>query len=76
MVNHLAHSCCDTEDLRGLAHWNLPSYGFGGIRSGSYKSEVTNEEACTILSRTQIRQHWEQDMPELLDKFCSILNSI
>ena len=27
VVDHLAHSCCDTEDLRGLAHRNLPSLG-------------------------------------------------
>ena len=54
-VDHLAHSCCDTEDLRGLAHWNLPSFRFYGMRSGSYKSEVTNGEACRILSITQIR---------------------
>ena len=51
VVEHLAHSCCDTEDLRGLAHWNLPSFEFCGMRSDSYKSEVTNGEACRFLSR-------------------------
>ena len=55
MADHLAHSCSDTEDLRGLAPWNLPSFGFCGMRSGSYKSEVTNRKACRFLSRTQIR---------------------
>ena len=33
VVDKLAHSCCDTEDLRGLAPWNLPSFGFWGMRS-------------------------------------------
>ena len=55
VADHLAHSCCDTEDLRGFTSWNLSSFGFCGMRSGSYKSEVINEEACRILSRTQIR---------------------
>ena len=55
VVDHLAHSCCDTEDLRGLVHWNLPSFGFCGMRSGSYKSEVTSGEACRFLSRMQIK---------------------
>ena len=47
----MAHSCCAIEDLRGLAPWNLPSFGFCGMRSGSYNSEVTNGEACRFLSR-------------------------
>ena len=55
MVDYLAHSCCDTEDLRGLVPWNLPSFGFCRMRSDSYKLEVTNGEACRFLSRTQIR---------------------
>ena len=55
VVDHLAHSCSDTEDLRGLAPWNLPSFVFCGMRSDNYKSEVTNGEAYRILSRTQIR---------------------
>ena len=50
VVKHLAHTCCDTEDLRGLAHWNLPSLGFCRMRSGHYKSEVTNREACRFFS--------------------------
>ena len=24
VVDQLAHSCCDTEDLRGFTSWNLP----------------------------------------------------
>ena len=35
VVDHLPHSCWDTEDLRGLAHWNVPSFGFCGMRSGT-----------------------------------------
>ena len=48
---HLACRCCAIEDLRGLAPWNLPSFGFCEMRSGSYKSKVTNGEACRFLSR-------------------------
>ena len=50
-VDHLAHKCCDTEGLRGLVHWNLPSLGFCGMRSGFYKSEVINAEDCRFFSR-------------------------
>ena len=50
LFNHMAHSCCDTEDLRDLAQWNLTSLGFWKMRSGRYKSEVTNREACRFFS--------------------------
>ena len=42
VVDHLAHSCCDSKDLRGLSPGNIPSFGFCGMRSSSYMSEVTN----------------------------------
>ena len=35
VVDHLAQSCWDTEDLRSLARWNLLSFGFCGTRSGT-----------------------------------------
>ena len=55
MVDHLAHSCCDTKNLRGLAHWNLPSLGFCEMRSGHYKSEVTMGKHVDSSVETQIR---------------------
>ena len=47
--------CCDTEDLRAIAHWNVPLLGFCGMRVGSYKSEVTNEEVFRFSAETHIR---------------------
>ena len=71
------------EDLRGFAPWNLPTFGFCGMRSGSYKSEVTNWEDCSFLCRNPSwadelalwKKLWAQDLPGHLDKLGSILNA-
>ena len=55
VADHLAHNCCDTEDLRGLSHWNLPSFGFCGMRSGIYKSELPMGKLVYSSAETQIR---------------------
>ena len=86
VVDHLTHSCCDSGELRGLAQWNIPSFGICGMRSCSYNPEVTNGEACIFLSRNpnyvdesslqKKKKLWELDIPGLLGKFCSILNTV
>ena len=49
VVDHLTHSCCDSGELRGLAQWNIPSFGICGMRSCSYNPEVTNGEEISTL---------------------------
>ena len=83
MVDHLAHSCFDTEVLEALLPGTYHHLGSAGCDKVVISQRLPMGKLVYSSAETQIRlmnhlskKIWDLDMPGLLDKFCSIINII